>query len=380
MTQNNLVDTAQINVKAGNGGDGKVSFRRGKYMPKGGPDGGDGGDGGDIIFKTDPNMATLRDFRAKPSYEAENGERGGSNNMHGADGADLIIKVPKGTLIYQTSDNRENVLIGDMVEGGEEILVASGGVGGKGNDRFKSSTNRSPRQFTRGTKGEKKALRLEIKLIADVGLIGFPNAGKSTLINHLTGADAKVAKYPFTTLNPNLGVCDLKNKDRVILADVPGLIAGASEGKGLGDQFLRHIERTRLIVHMIDPFSFDENIDFAEKALKDYEAIRNELKNYGGNLAEKKEIVAINKIDITEVKEALGDIKKVFKSKEIDVLAISAVTGEGMGVLKDKIGQELKEIPERSSFEVHKPTKVYTTSTLPNKRIIFRENVEEKGR
>lgn len=372
-----MVDTALIDVIAGKGGDGKVSFRREKYIPKGGPDGGDGGDGGSVFLRVNPNMATLRDFRSKPKYEGSEGEPGGPNRMKGHDGEDLYIDVPQGTLVYLVQDNKE-ILIGDLVAKNQELLVATGGRGGKGNDRFKSSTNRTPEQFTRGTKGEEKTIKLEVKLIADVGLIGFPNAGKSTLINKLAGTSAKVANYPFTTLIPNLGVVRLKDGKNVVFADVPGLILGASEGKGLGDEFLRHIERTRIIIHLIDPFVMEENVDFVEYSLKAYEDIRKELKDYGGNLESKKEIVVISKIDIFEIKEAFDSISGAFKEKGIDVYGISAVTGEGLDELLAVITSELQKIPEMPIFEATEPVKIVNINDLQNKRFVFRQNLDEK--
>ncbi len=372
MSNKIMIDTAEITVQAGKGGNGKLSFRREKFNPKGGPDGGDGGDGGSVYLRVNENMSTLRDFRSKHKYEGEPGEPGGANSMTGAAGDDLYIDVPQGTLVY-LQQARGEVLIGDLVDNGQALLVATGGSGGKGNERFKSSVNRTPEQTTKGTPGEEKNIKLEVKLIADVGLVGFPNAGKSTLINKLAGTSAKVANYPFTTLIPNLGVVRLKNGKNAIFADVPGLIAGASEGKGLGDDFLRHIERTRIIVHMIDPFIMVEDTDFVETSLKAYADIRKELEDYAGALENKKEIVVINKIDIFEIKEAFGNIKNAFKEKGIDVLGISAVTGEGLEELVNVITQMLEETPEKPKFEVSDPIKVVNINDLPNKRMVFRD-------
>ena len=366
-----LTDIAEVIVKAGNGGNGHVSFRREKYIPKGGPDGGDGGDGGSMFFVGDENMMTLRDFKAKKRFDAPAGEEGGKRKMTGHNGSDLRVKVPLGTLIYQISDGRE-ILIGDMVEQGQELLVARGGSGGKGNDKFKSSTNRTPRQFTRGTIGEEKALKLEVKLIADVGLVGLPNAGKSTLINKLAGTSAKVANYPFTTLSPNLGVVRFPSGREAIIADLPGLIEGASEGKGLGGEFLRHIERTRIIVHIIDPF-------FSE-ALESYSTIRKELENYGRNLLEKPEIVVLNKLDILEVAENFGELKGAFEKIGVKVLGISALTGQGVAELLAVIEKELEKVLNRPKFDAKKPVKVYSINDLRNKRIIFKGKSESMGR
>ncbi|HXK52961.1 MAG TPA: GTPase ObgE, partial [bacterium] len=303
-----MIDTAVIKVKAGKGGDGKVSFRREKYIPKGGPDGGDGGDGGNVYLITDHNMATLLDFKSKPTYEGQNGEAGGSVQMSGAKGEDLYIKVPEGTLVYEILPDRKILLV-DMVAQEDEsqkvFLLARGGKGGKGNTRFKSSTNRTPIQFTKGTLGDEKDIQLEVKLVADIGLVGKPNAGKSTLINKLTNANAKTASYPFTTLTPNLGTALLKSGQNVIIADIPGLIEGASSGKGLGDDFLRHIERTRVICHVIDPLdgvvfdpdSYDDGKDFskivASNAVGCYKTIRQELSEYESDLTSKPELVVV---------------------------------------------------------------------------------------
>jgi GTPase len=374
-----MIDKVSIKVKAGDGGDGTVSFRREKYIPKGGPDGGDGGKGGNVFFVVDHNMATLLDFRAKPRYEAQPGQKGGKKNMTGYDGEDLEIKVPVGTLIYEVTE-RGDLLVGDMV-GDEQkpnssrLLIAKGGKGGKGNTRFKSSTNQTPLQFTPGIKGEEKDIILEIKLVADIGIIGLPNAGKSTLINQLTNAQAKIANYPFTTLSPNLGPMRLKDGNSVILADIPGLIEGASAGKGLGDDFLRHIERTRVLLHVVDPLynlgqgELEDNI--SQNTLAAYEVIRNELALHGTNLVDKPEIVVINKLDVTEVSDAFGTIEKKFQDLGISVIGISAVTGAGTQELENKILEVMQTAPPRITFDTNeKPTKVYTLDNLPNKRII----------
>ena len=364
-----MIDTAKIQIKAGDGGDGRVSFLREKFIPKGGPDGGDGGRGGSIYFIADNNLSTLLDFRSKKHYEAQSGEGGKKKKMTGASVEDLYIKVPVGTLIYEVEEDRET-LIGDLIEPKQTLLAAQGGMGGKGNLRFKSSTNRTPLEYTSGVKGEEFEIRLEIKLIADVGLIGAPNAGKSTLINKLTGANAKIGSYPFTTVSPNLGTCRLKDGAEIVLADIPGLIEGASEGKGLGIEFLRHIERTRILVHMIDPM-FGEGETLAEKAFSSYKTIRKELSDYKADLSDKKEIVAVNKIDLTEVKESFEDIKKVFKDEDIDILGISSVTGEGLEELLNRITLVIKDIPKRPTFNPEKVVKKYNITNLPNRRMVF---------
>ncbi len=367
-----MIDLAVIQVKAGDGGSGIVSFRREKFIAKGGPDGGDGGDGGDVYVKADHNLATLMDFRSKRVFKAESGKPGQGKNKKGRDGNDITIKVPLGTLVYQTIGNEE-VLIADMAVEKNPVLLSKGGRGGVGNFRFKSSTNQTPKQFTKGKSGREKEIRLEIKLIADVGLVGAPNAGKSTLINKMTSSHAKVASYPFTTISPNLGVLKLRGGQKVIISDIPGLIEGASEGKGLGDDFLRHVERTRLLIHIIDPF-VEEN-DLVENALNKYHMIQKELKNYKVDLTNKKQIVVINKLDLTEVKENLAEFKKVFKKKYgIDIFGISAITGDGLEELTIEVTKSLTEIPKKPFTKKVVPVKIYTIDNLPNKRLVYGES------
>ena len=375
-----MIDTVNIIIKSGKGGDGRVSFLREKYKPKGGPDGGDGGKGGDVILVADENYHTLRDFRSKPNLEAEKGEGGKMNNMFGKAGQDLIIKIPVGTLVYELR-NGEEVLVGDFVKHEQSMIVAKGGVGGKGNFRFRSSMNQTPTQFTYGGPAIIKELKLEIKLVADVGIVGLPNAGKSTLINQLTKAAAKIGNYPFTTLEPNLGVSIVNNK-RIVFADIPGLIEGASEGKGLGDEFLRHVERNKVLLHLIDPtfdaensglidFSHDENILL--NVVKNYEIIRNELKNFKSkyvDLVSKKEIVVINKLDITEVRENQEKIKEKFSQKGIEVFFISAFTGEGVLEVLKKLA-EIVDKTEEIIFERKKPVKIIHIEDLKNRRCVY---------
>lgn len=381
-----MVDLVEIKVKAGKGGDGKVSFRREKYIPKGGPDGGDGGRGGDIIFVADNNMSTLIDFKSKRVFEAEDGQQGGPNKMFGKSGSNLYIRLPVGTLVYEMQDEfseevggsavkhsfneSKQILVCDLVKPGQEYVIARGGVGGKGNINFKGSKNQSPLQYTKGTAGEEKILKLEIKLIADVGLVGAPNAGKSTLLNKLTNANAKVANYPFTTISPNLGVLRIEKGMDMILADIPGLIEGASGGKGLGDDFLRHVERTRILIHLIDPLTSGyDNLD--ENSFKDYLMIREELAKYGRKLDSKKSLICINKIDITEVKNAFADIKKRFEKEGLEVFGISAVTGEGLDPLIKKVVYMLDKTPKDNIFETEKVVKRYNITNLPNRRVVF---------
>ena len=371
-----MIDLATIKVKAGDGGDGVVNFRQERFIPKGGPDGGDGGTGGSIHILADHNMATLMDFRSRSLYKAESGDRGMSKNRKGKDGDDLIIKVPQGTLIYELTEGRE-ILIEDMDEHGKKLLLAKGGRGGVGNYRFRSSTNQAPRQYTKGGRGEAKNIKLEIKIISDVGLIGAPNAGKSTLINALTNAQAKIGSYPFTTLSPNLGVLRLKSGEHVVISDVPGLIEGASQGRGLGDEFLRHIERARLLVHLVDPCGPAAD-DPVELALQRYDMIQQELKGYKVDLTEKEQIVAINKLDVPDAAEAYKSISQAFKKRGVKVLGISALAQEGLEELINEMTLRLSKIAKKPLVDKKIPVKLYTIDNLPNRRMVFgRSEVHE---
>ena len=301
-----FLDQAKINIKAGNGGSGSASFRREKFVEFGGPDGGDGGHGGSIIFEAERNLNTLIDYRYAQHFKAENGKPGSKRNKTGANGKDLILKIPVGTQVYE-EDN--NTLIYDFKKNKERYLLASGGKGGLGNVRFKSSTNRAPRKKTNGKYGEEFWIWLQLKIIADVGIIGLPNAGKSSLLAALTRAKPKIANYPFTTINPNLGVTYYNNKE-VTLADIPGLVEGAHKGVGLGDKFLRHIERCKILLHLVD---LTEN-DLVEN----YQKIRSELKNYDQSLSKKKEIIYLNKSDLIkkdDLNEKIASFKKRIKQK-----------------------------------------------------------------
>lgn len=368
-----MVDIAKIKIKAGNGGDGKVSFYTARGITKGGPDGGDGGNGGSVYFVADNNLNTLIDFRSKELYEGQSGDGGGKKKMTGVSGEDLLIRIPVGTLIYEIEESGKESLVGDMIEPGQRMLIARGGVGGKGNFKFRGSTNQTPMQYVPGTLGEEKEIRLEIKLIADVGFVGAPNAGKSTLLNRLTNANAKVANYPFTTLTPNLGICKLKSGQTIVLADIPGLIEGASQGKGLGDDFLRHIERTRILVHIIDPLDGDGD-DYVKNAVAGYEMIRRELEAYGHDLGKKEGVVVINKMDVTEVKEAFQEISNKIRELGVEALGISAASGEGIEDLLQKISEKLDRIPKVVSFDVNKVVKKYTIENLPNRRVVFNKD------
>ena len=306
-----FLDQVKIYVKAGNGGDGSPSFRREKFIEYGGPDGGDGGKGGSVILKSEQNLNTLIDYRYQQHHKAERGENGMGQNRTGKSGENLILKVPLGTQVFE-EDNK--TLIYDFIKPDEEYVAASGGKGGLGNTRFKSSTNRAPRKFTKGTSGEEFTIWLQLKTIADIGIIGLPNAGKSSLLASITNANPKIANYQFTTLNPNLGVASYDDKE-ITIADIPGLIEGAHEGTGLGIQFLKHIERCKTLLHLIDITSNDLE--------KTYNQVRNELKSYSPSLLKKKELVVLNKIDLIEeakIKEIVNDLSKKV-NKEIFILS-----------------------------------------------------------
>ena len=311
-----FVDIAKVSVTAGNGGNGVVSFRHEKYVDRGGPDGGDGGRGGNVIFIADPNLNTLIDFRFKPNLIAENGGSGAKRDMHGKNGQDLYIKVPVGTIVKVADDET----LVDLAEPGQEFIVAKGGGGGFGNAHFKSSTRQAPRVAEKGEKGEKFELALELKLLADIGLIGFPNAGKSTFLSVVTSAKPEIADYPFTTLTPNLGVADI-DESSLLIADIPGLIEGASEGKGLGDAFLRHAERTSVILHLIDSLSDD--------VAGDYRKIRQELENYSPKIAEKPEIVALTKSDAVDDEIIAMQSTALSEATQSPIFAISSTAHRG---------------------------------------------------
>lgn len=316
-----FIDEAQITVKGGDGGNGCMSFRREKYIPKGGPDGGDGGKGGDVIIEASRKLGTLADFRFRRKFEGKRGQHGLGSNCTGRDGEDAIIRVPVGTLVYD-ADTGE--LIADMIEDGQKIVVARGGNGGWGNARFATSINRAPRQTKPGLPGEMRHLRLELKLLADVGIIGFPNAGKSTLIAGISAAKPKIADYPFTTLKPNLGVVDIAPGESFVVADIPGLVEGASEGVGIGHQFLRHIERTRIFVHVLDCTAPPEEI------LRRFEVVNRELAAYDPALLERPQIIALNKLDVTEAAAHADVIELKFRAMGHATFRISAATRTGL--------------------------------------------------
>jgi GTP-binding protein len=333
-----LIDRATIFVRSGKGGGGCVSFRREKFVPKGGPDGGDGGCGGDVILVGDASLSTLLPLTPRPHYRAGNGQPGRGRSMHGADGADKLVPVPPGTLVYEAPDD---TLLVDISEAGQRYVVARGGRGGFGNEHFKSSTNQTPREATPGEPWEERTLRLELKLIADVGLVGMPNAGKSTLLSVVSRARPKIASYPFTTLSPHLGMAQLSSERRFVVADIPGLIEGAAQGAGLGHDFLRHVERTRLLVHLLDAAPPD-----GSTPEENYRTVRRELSGHDAALADKPEIVALGKIDLVPEPERAALIDRVRTALELssdEPMAISGATGEGVPALLERCWLRLDE-------------------------------------
>ncbi|MCA9323690.1 GTPase ObgE [Candidatus Saccharibacteria bacterium] len=342
-----FVDVATVLVKAGDGGNGKLSFRRERYVAKGGPDGGDGGNGGSVIFVASNNENTLADFRFQKELKAEDGQSGDNAKKHGKNGKDLLVKVPVGTQISESG-----VVIADFTENNQEIVMAHGGKGGFGNAHFTSSTRQVPRIAEKGEPGEEHELSLELKMIADVGLVGLPNAGKSTLLSRISNAKPEIANYAFTTLRPNLGVVKIQKGHELLLADIPGLIEGASEGKGLGDEFLRHVERTKVLVHLIDVYN--------DSVTEAYKTIQDELKAYKIDMSSKPQLVALNKIDGLD-EEIIGDLKEQLKKvSKTDIFAISAQSGAGVQELLYAadalvLAQKNKEL-EEAEKEAKKPT------------------------
>jgi GTPase len=326
-----FVDEVDIHVTAGNGGNGCLSFRREKYVPRGGPDGGDGGNGGSVYVTAIATKNTLVDFRYHPDFKARRGQHGQGSNRTGQTAADLDVTVPIGTLVYE-KDGDEQRLVADLAEEGQRVLVARGGRGGRGNARFVSSTNRAPRRTEPGEAGEARQLHLELKLLADVGLVGFPNAGKSTLISRISAARPKIANYPFTTLTPNLGVVSLSGDRSFVVADVPGLIKGAHEGHGLGHQFLRHIERTKILVHLVDVSSAS-----GRDPVEDFETIRDELRRFNPDVAAKPQIVAATKIDALDDPARLEQLRRHVRKERLPFVKVSAVSGDGLNELLEAV-------------------------------------------
>ena len=339
-----VIDYVKISVKAGDGGDGAVSFRREKYIAAGGPDGGDGGKGGDVYFKVDSNTSTLLDFKYKKKFKAEDGKRGEGARKAGKSGQNLYISVPKGTII---KDIDKNVIVADLSKDGQEFLIAKGGKGGRGNAQFATPTRQVPNFAEQGKKGAEKNLELELKMLADVGLVGFPNVGKSTLISIVSSAKPKIANYHFTTLDPSLGVVKPKTGEPFVMADIPGIIEGASDGVGLGIRFLKHVERTRLLLHVLDAAGTE-----GRNPVDDFNKINKELKSYSKILADKEQIVVANKMDVANDKKLIEEIEDMCKKNNLKLFKISAATREGIDDLIEYIAQKLKDIPKEDIVEV----------------------------
>jgi GTP-binding protein len=332
-----FVDEVEIEVRAGDGGRGCISFRREKFVPRGGPNGGDGGRGGSVILEADEGLGTLLDFRYRRHYAAPRGRHGEGSDRHGANGANLVLRVPVGTTVRERDTG---LLLGDLTAHGERLDVARGGRGGRGNARFATSTHRAPRHAEPGEAGEERALRLELRLLADVGVVGFPNAGKSTLVARLSAARPKIADYPFTTLVPTLGLVRLDEERSFVIADVPGLIPGAAEGKGLGLRFLRHLERTRLLVHLLDL-----DPDTGRDPVEDWRTIQAELEAYSPELAARPQLVAANKIDLAGTAPRLAKIVAFARRRRLRVIPLAARTGQGLDELRAAIGTALAATP-----------------------------------
>jgi GTP-binding protein len=344
-----FVDRVELYVKGGDGGRGAATFRREKYVPKGGPDGGDGGNGGSVIIRADPNADNLAGLTMKKHWKAKNGEPGGSAKCTGANAPDIILRVPPGTIIR---DRDRGHVLKDLVEPGDEVVVARGGKGGRGNVHFKSATNRTPRQFEPGEDGEERWIILELKVIADAGLVGFPNAGKSTLLSRLSRATPEIAPYPFTTKHPNLGIVALGEDASFVLADLPGLIEGAAQGVGLGHEFLRHVERTRVLIHLVEPLPSD-----GSDPVNNYHTIRKELRDYVVPLDTKPELVCVSKAELPGAEEVRDRLAAAIGR---EVLLISAVTGQGLSVLVRRVSQMLADMK-----------RIETEQTARKKPIVF---------
>lgn len=361
-----FTDYAKIVIKSGSGGNGAVSFRREKYVAAGGPDGGDGGRGGSVYFVVDPDSNTLVDFRFKKKFKAEDGKNGEGARKYGKSGEDLYVKVPIGTIV---KDAETGKIIADLSKQNQKELILPGGRGGKGNCHFATSTRQAPRFSQDGEKGIEKEVILELKLLADVGLIGFPNVGKSTFLSRTTSATPKIADYHFTTLEPNLGVVKTSSGDSFVIADIPGIIEGASQGTGLGLQFLRHIERTRLLLHVIDVSGIE-----GRTPVNDFKIINDELKSYSEKLSQRKQIVVANKIDSMQDETLYNDLEKLAKENNLEIFKISAVTGEGLPELLTRVSEVLKELPKEELYEDVEERKVYTLQEEEEGFSIKREN------
>ncbi len=338
-----FVDKAKIFIKAGAGGNGAISFRREKYVAAGGPDGGDGGKGGNVVFKVELGMTTLMDFKYKRKYVAQNGTDGSGKRQKGKRGDDIILKVPQGTIVRDAKSNR---IIADLSDPEKEVVLARGGNGGWGNAHFATAVRQTPNFAKNGLPGDERDVILELKLLADVGLVGFPNVGKSTILSMTTKADPKIANYHFTTLEPNLGVVDLGNNRSFVLADIPGIIEGASEGVGLGHEFLRHIERTRVLIHVVDVSSIE-----GRNPIEDFDIINNELSQYDMALEERVQVVAANKTDIIQDEDKYNSFLKEMDKRGVEVFEISAATNTGIDALMRRVYEELSKLPPVIIFE-----------------------------
>lgn len=362
-----FVDQVRVELKAGDGGNGAVAFRREKYVDKGGPSGGDGGKGGSIYLHADPQLTTLLDYRFAQHQRAQNGQHGLGSDCNGKDGDDLHLKVPVGTLVL---DDETGEQLADLSEAGQVIVICKGGQGGLGNINFATSTRQTPRFAQDGKPGDKKLVTLELKLLADVGLIGFPNAGKSTLISRISRARAKVADYPFTTLVPNLGVVQYKDRLSFVVADIPGLVEGASEGVGLGHQFLRHVERCRVLVHLVDLSAVAEG----RVPLADFDVINEELEKYSPALATKPQIIVANKVDLPHAKDALPAFQKALARRKLTALPLSGATGEGLGPVLDAVAkvvfaQKSAPAPRLKARAKVKPQVIAPPAKGPKRRV-----------
>lgn len=338
-----FIDKAKIFIKGGKGGNGAISFRREKYVAAGGPDGGDGGNGGNVVFRVELGMTTLMDFKYKRKYAAQNGEDGMRRRRKGRSGDDIIIKVPQGTIVRDAESGR---IIADLSTPDKDYVLAKGGNGGWGNDHFATAVRQTPNFAKNGQPGDEREIFLELKLLADVGLVGFPNVGKSTILSRTTKADPKIANYHFTTLEPNLGVVDLGDHRSFVLADIPGIIEGASEGVGLGHEFLRHIERTRILIHVVDVSSIE-----GRNPIEDFDIINDELSKYDMALEERPQIIAANKTDIIQDEQAYEEFLEEMKKRGYDVYPISAATGKGVDELMQRVYEELSKLPPIQIFE-----------------------------
>ena len=381
-----FTDYTKIIIKSGDGGNGAATFRREKYVAAGGPDGGDGGNGGNIYFQVDKDKNTLIDFRYNKKFKAKNGENGSGNHCNGKYGEDLYIKVPIGTVV---KDVKTGKVVVDLSKPNQKELILKGGRGGRGNSHFATATRQAPRFSEDGEKGEEKELILELKLLADVGLLGFPNVGKSTFLSTVTEARPKIANYHFTTLEPNLGVVKMKNGDGFVIADIPGIIEGASEGVGLGIQFLRHVERTRLLLHFLDVSGQE-----GRNPVEDFYAINEELKKYSEKLSTRKQIIVANKIDVIQNEKLLEEVEKLAKKEGLELYKISGATKQGVQELIDHVSEVLKTLPkedlieiknkivytledEKQQWEIKKQDEVFIVTGKAVERLMGRINIED---